>query len=472
MCKRFKMMFFSVFLLCVLYLACGQAYASELTDEELKAWSDLGYTYMGIDDDGIYRFSNMPFNTYILQSDLSLVDTGYSHANLRYLDNTSNNLYELDVYEDDEDGASTYFSIPVTGKPLDFYLYWCDLDYIIDKDVDLNSVLPVMTSTLKGRRGVTNPSVSYTDYDFSVKNQYSKFKYDSISFGNITANNDSISFVNVDEPVVNSGYVTSDVFFRRGIIKAGTLLKYRINLYYSVRSEYADPKYISFESKNYLYGSKELYDEMYNSWQSGLLEDIDDKLSVTNDKLDSLNKTMQDNQKQTNEKLDKVDQSIKDQTVQQKQQHEETKGLLGKIIQGITDLPELIGNVLKGLFIPEDGWVEGKFQELQDKFSDSLGIIAYPFEVVIDFFSLFDIPDEEYTFEFPALKVGDHQILAAQSFKISDYVGDEFMAIVDQARSLFQILVGFALLVHCVSVFSSILHIPEDSDFLGELLKS
>lgn len=49
---------------------------------------------------------------------------------------------------------------------------------------------------------------------------------------------------------------------------------------------------------------------------------------------------------------------------------------LRSIIQGILDLPDKIGDAIMGLFLPSDGFIEGKIQHFRDKLY-SMGIDTY-----------------------------------------------------------------------------------------------
>lgn len=81
---------------------------------------------------------------------------------------------------------------------------------------------------------------------------------------------------------------------------------------------------------------------------------------------------------QTNQKLDSVNSNL--------EKAEETrKG----IWETIKDLPNQFLNMLKSLFIPEDGYFETWFNDLKTFFEDKLGFLATPFTIFIDFINMY-----------------------------------------------------------------------------------
>lgn len=128
------------------------------------------------------------------------------------------------------------------------------------------------------------------------------------------------------------------------------------------------------------------------------------------------------NQNIINNKLDEQTNIIKEQTqvIEQqtqaiKEQHETSKGIWGSIKEVLSyinpfsenffayNLVELIINGIKSLFIPSDGFIENFFNNLKNWFSDRLGFLFYPFELIIDILNkmlninfsepVFNIPD-------------------------------------------------------------------------------
>lgn len=59
------------------------------------------------------------------------------------------------------------------------------------------------------------------------------------------------------------------------------------------------------------------------------------------------------------------------------------------IWQSIKELPDKFMEMLKGLFIPEDGYFEDWFNDLKTFFEEKLGFLATPFTIFIDFINRF-----------------------------------------------------------------------------------
>lgn len=117
---------------------------------------------------------------------------------------------------------------------------------------------------------------------------------------------------------------------------------------------------------------------------------------------------MQDKQDVTNNLLEEQQEILKE-------QHETSKGIWGTIKEILSylnpfsenffayKLVALIIDGLKSLFIPSDDFFETFFTEMKDWFSDRLGFLFYPFELVIDILNkilnvnfsepVFNIPD-------------------------------------------------------------------------------
>ena len=55
----------------------------------------------------------------------------------------------------------------------------------------------------------------------------------------------------------------------------------------------------------------------------------------------------------------------------------------GDVVQGITDLPGKIGEMLQGLIVPDSEKVSGKFEEFNDLAEEKLGVIYQVPEMVI-----------------------------------------------------------------------------------------
>lgn len=139
----------------------------------------------------------------------------------------------------------------------------------------------------------------------------------------------------------------------------------------------------------------------------------------------------------TNDKLDEQTNAIKDQTEVIKEQTETNKNIfekLGDILSYINPfsenffvykLIELLINAIKSLFIPSDDFFSTYFTELKDWFSDRLGFLFYPFELVIDILTkilnvnfnepIFNVPDINEPFT-------GNKLISATNFNLNDMV--------------------------------------------------
>lgn len=116
--------------------------------------------------------------------------------------------------------------------------------------------------------------------------------------------------------------------------------------------------------------------------------------------------------------VDAVDKGAADIIDNANKNHEENKGLLGKIISGITELPQkiwgLISDGLKALFIPSDDFLDKQLQAFGDSF-DKMGFLGYPLSRSIDFLTgLADAGSSDFKF-------AGYTFLSAGKFVIPSY---------------------------------------------------
>lgn len=141
----------------------------------------------------------------------------------------------------------------------------------------------------------------------------------------------------------------------------------------------------------------------------------------------------------TNDKLDEQTNAIKDQTEVMKEQTETNKNIfekLGDILSYINPfsenffvykLIELLVNAIKSLFIPSDGFFEDYFTELKDWFSDRLGFLFYPFELLIDILSkILNVNFSEPVFNIPDINepFTNSKLISSTTFNLNDLVSD------------------------------------------------
>ncbi len=91
----------------------------------------------------------------------------------------------------------------------------------------------------------------------------------------------------------------------------------------------------------------------------------------------------------------------------------------------IKDLPNAFMNMLKGLFIPEDGYFENWFNDLKSFFEEKLGFLATPFTIIIDFVNRYlDLnPQDDIIINIPDITVPNFEeyiIIKATVFNWSE----------------------------------------------------
>lgn len=126
--------------------------------------------------------------------------------------------------------------------------------------------------------------------------------------------------------------------------------------------------------------------------------------------------------------------------ISQNQQAENTrKG----IWETIKDLPNQFLNMLKGLFIPEDGYFENWFNDLKTFFEEKLGFLATPLTLFIDFVNMYlDLnATEDIIINIPDITVpnfDNHKIISATSFNWSQTLKSK-----DSLNTLWQLYLSF-----------------------------
>lgn len=130
----------------------------------------------------------------------------------------------------------------------------------------------------------------------------------------------------------------------------------------------------------------------------------------------------------TNDKLDQQTDAIKENTETQKGIWETIKDILSYINPFsenffVYKLIELLVDAIKSLFIPSDDFLGTYFTDLKDWFSDRLGFLFYPFELVIDILNMIlDIDFSEPVFNIPDITepFSNKKLISATTFKFND----------------------------------------------------
>lgn len=109
----------------------------------------------------------------------------------------------------------------------------------------------------------------------------------------------------------------------------------------------------------------------------------------------------------------------------------------------IKDLPNAFMNMLKGLFIPDDGYFEGWFNDLKLFFEEKLGFLATPFTIIIDFINRYLSlnPNEDIVINIPDISVPnfeDYIIIEATTLNWSELLKSK-----DSLNMLWELYLAF-----------------------------
>ena len=137
---------------------------------------------------------------------------------------------------------------------------------------------------------------------------------------------------------------------------------------------------------------------------------------------------LQNKQDQTNQKLDEQTNAIKESNETNKGIWETIKDILSYINPFsenffVYKLIELLVDAIKSLFIPSDDFFSTYFTDLKDWFSDRLGFLFYPFELIIDILNkILNIDFENPIFNIPDIHepFTNKKIISATTFNLND----------------------------------------------------
>lgn len=129
---------------------------------------------------------------------------------------------------------------------------------------------------------------------------------------------------------------------------------------------------------------------------------------------------------------------------------EQLVGGVSGILQNIIDLPKKIIDGIAGIFIPSDGFFSDYFNELNSWFSDRLGILYFPFDFIVSFFSRIYTSDfGAPTIEIPAMKIP----LFEEYGNIYDGTTFNFMEFVNQNETFKYIYNLYLIAVDGIVIF-------------------
>ena len=167
---------------------------------------------------------------------------------------------------------------------------------------------------------------------------------------------------------------------------------------------------------------------------------------------------LQNKQDQTNQKLDEQTNAIKESNETNKGIWETIKDILSYINPFsenffVYKLIELLLEAIKSLFIPSDDFFSTYFTDLKDWFSDRLGFLFYPFELIIDILNkILNIDFENPIFNIPDIHepFTNKKIISATTFNLNDLLTNNTLKTV---HDIYLILLDAFIVFGLVNLF-------------------
>lgn len=149
------------------------------------------------------------------------------------------------------------------------------------------------------------------------------------------------------------------------------------------------------------------------------------------------------------------------------QQHEETKGLLGSIIDGILSIPgkiiDLLSDLLKSLFVPDDTFIQTWVNDLQSWFEDKFGILALPFTFLTTLIGAFSSAvSGDVSLVFPGIEIMGHEVWADQTVDMASIL-QPFEVIVTAIRMALGVVLLGAFVHYLQALYDRVLGAGGDS---------
>lgn len=190
-------------------------------------------------------------------------------------------------------------------------------------------------------------------------------------------------------------------------------------------------------------------------WHSLYIDEIQNANDILNARLDGVIGSVQTK--------DRNDERRHKEAQNSRNEAEKTrKGILKTIIELPKKIVNLIVDGLKSLFIPKDGFIKDKFNELFTFISDKLGILFYPFELISDFFKMivdFCIPGDGIL-DIPSIKEPFSGVVLIQATSYN--FGKDFKASLGEYYGLYQsIIYGICILLFCKFIYNYYRYIME-----------
>ena len=241
--------------------------------------------------------------------------------------------------------------------------------------------------------------------------------------------------------------------------------KEKLNISFSNDVEYIFVLSSSASSLGAL-SSDDIYDQI-SFVVSGLTgnEQLEGKQDLTNQKID-----------ETNKKLDEQTDAIKDQTETNKNIFERLGELLNFLNPFSKDffvykLIELLGDLIKSLFVPSDDFLSNWFTEVSDYFEDAFGILYYPIDLVIQVLGRFDnISGQEPVISFGNFSLFGAVLIPSYTYNFNDILSnDTLKTIHDFYLITIDVILWLGLLVYCKNVIANIFGGKFTDDVIDEI---
>lgn len=190
-------------------------------------------------------------------------------------------------------------------------------------------------------------------------------------------------------------------------------------------------------------------------WHSLYIDEIQNANDILNARLDGVIGSVQ-NKDRNDERRHKEAENTR------KEAEKTRKGILKTIIELPKKVVDLFIEGFKKLFIPKDGFIKDKFNELFNFISDKLGILFYPFELISDFFKMiidFCLPGDGIL-EIPTIKEPFSGVVLIEG--VSYNFGLDFKTALGEYYSLYQTFVyGICILLFSKFLYNYYLYIVE-----------
>ena len=178
----------------------------------------------------------------------------------------------------------------------------------------------------------------------------------------------------------------------------------------------------------------------------------------------------------TNDKLDEQTNAIKEQTETNKNIFEK----IGEVLSYINPfsenffvykLLELLGEMLKSLFVPSEDFLSNWFTDVSSYFEDAFGILYYPVDLVIQVLGRFDgIVEQDPVISFGDLSLFGFVVIHSYSFNFNSLLSNDVLKMLhDFYLIVIDVILWFGLLVYCKNVVANIFGGKFTDDVIDEV---